>query len=1521
MSENVSSQLISRLHEAWKRTQTLHFSSGLLAFLRWGIILFLIGMMIDWLTFMPTIGRVFIFLFIAVFAIYRGWVSGWKNLSSFNVRDAALQVEESMGDCKSLLVTAVQLSEDQSAKGYSKNLLDHTNQKAEEVSRGIDLKKVVPFSPLKGSFSASLVSVILIGLFAIVGTEFLGAGISRLFPPWQSIKYPTRTQVHLLTSELILKEGGEAKIEAKIGGVIPEEAKIILRTENGKSRTRSLPIVSGNCGYEIKAAYRDFDYQIQAGDDRSAWQTVKVISAPRIQDAQVSLVFPDYTLREPETMDALTMSLPEGTHVKWKLKLDRAVSEAYVSNNGGEPEKVGLSEDGLTVSMEKEAKSSSSYKFLWTEKSQGFTFESPNDYLQVQPDQEPQLELTFPEKNLIATLGREVRLAYRVRDDHGIGEAYICYRVNKLEEKKIKISLPKPDQTGETFVDWDYRKTLDKLEIGDTVTFVIEMADRYPGPDGPHRVRTQGRRLTILSEIEYLSHMAKQRNRLLSKIKSLYREEREVHDIVSDLDPISENFVQSCQLEVVRQELIRERMMVIKGKMIELREDLIANGFTEEKYTARLKRLEGEVDRIAKNYVARVSDELRKLSSSSMTRDKSVRPDTLPAIDAVNFAAREMGLMVLSLGFRTATEIMAREIDTIAKDQARMRLQTMLVGDPNIPTKEVLSKRQEALKKWLIRLLEEIPRDRESGRDDAIVAFKLSRLSKDLFRSSTDKNMEMASKAVLDDRTSEATTLQAEIIRSLLNAEFRLRSGLEYSALVKVEKVLQSQINKHESMKNEIESLSPESFVKKKGEYEKAQFEIAKDLNLLLLPSIPGAEYKLFDGTPPAIPDVNKALLSLEGAIKKSSKAISDGDHKLSTQSLGETKNSFGFLKTLVRERINQLMKSSRVSAMVGLSGARIRKIGGIEERLLLILEKTEDAEADEIDATYLAPQLELLSKDISRLCLQIKKETRAQSLDPETILSLIESLKEVELTIKNASGALRKKEVGDAIDLQSDVLDLFERIVASLTIEAEAGGSYATARSMADVASAPGPLLAEVMGEQYDMVKKAEGEDLESLPELAIPQKNLIHAVNAILASLDPLSHQIETGSVMVFAKEDMNAASEALAMKDIEEAIDAGSFVAESMQEILDQLNNFSPQYIYIREVSEYINERLLVLIRMSLQLQNIVGKLDRGVEKEDKENLGKIATSIANKFKDNANDLAKVIGSQKFVEPTASLVSGADLIGKDDEDGALENLEESLDMIERHITQLVDLQKLLVLLLGPPLSPVIKAEQAFVTDFVALATFQRDLFRRLSEFGKVDKGKIDKEFTDNLKSLDVFIKRYASLESPFIEKRASGLKQQYSRIRGTPKVPLETALKEEAQKLSAFFKKTMAMLNSSKESSTSALNQFKAGKVKAAAELQEKSKDSCRRFVIATTQQFFTVPGPPPEQPPAPSYDISEIDDISLSAAGAVRGQAIKGGRLEWQVLGRRERAALNENFARELPLEYRGLLKDYYERLAQ
>ena len=93
--------------------------------------------------------------------------------------------------------------------------------------------------------------------------------------------------------------------------------------------------------------------------------------------------------------------------------------------------------------------------------------------------------------------------------------------------------------------------------------------------------------------------------------------------------------------------------------------------------------------------------------------------------------------------------------------------------------------------------------------------------------------------------------------------------------------------------------------------------------------------------------------------------------------------------------------------------------------------------------------------------------------------------------------------------------------------------------------------------------------------------------------------------------------------------------------------------------------------------------------------------------------------------------------------------------------------------------------------------------------------------------------------------------------------------------------------------------------------------------RYFILEYALKHVMIPPPAPPEPGSP-VDTDELVEqaiLPLFEPGALTGDKPNGGRLEWQVLGRRDRAALNENFARELPLEYRAILKDYYEMLTE
>jgi hypothetical protein len=112
----------------------------------------------------------------------------------------------------------------------------------------------------------------------------------------------------------------------------------------------------------------------------------------------------------------------------------------------------------------------------------------------------------------------------------------------------------------------------------------------------------------------------------------------------------------------------------------------------------------------------------------------------------------------------------------------------------------------------------------------------------------------------------------------------------------------------------------------------------------------------------------------------------------------------------------------------------------------------------------------------------------------------------------------------------------------------------------------------------------------------------------------------------------------------------------------------------------------------------------------------------------------------------------------------------------------------------------------------------------------------------------------------------------------------------------------------------------NQSKA----AVRQAQNQADDLLRQYVIEQALILETAQAPPaPSDEPVLSEN--ETDDLYESTANFVSdfvsGEAPKDKRTEWEVLGNRNRAALNQNFARELPLEYRAILKNYYERVAQ
>ncbi|MBT3201428.1 MAG: hypothetical protein HN350_16125 [Phycisphaerales bacterium] len=1467
--------LFSYVRDVWRRGQTLYVTAGTLALSRWIIPLFLAVMAIDWLMDLPAALRVTCLAGLLFVSVFKAWRCGWLNVRAFNATHSALRIEEHIGGFESLLVSAVQLRASELPHGTSESLRDMACSRAEQAVGPLRPADAVDYRSLRRPMTIAIALVLFVGIFAIVDGPTLAAGAGRVFAPWLDIQYPTRTQLEVLDGDMIVKAGGRVKIGARVSGVIPERAKIALRTGTDKSQVRELDITDGECAYNIESVFRGFEYRILAGDAKSRWHRVQVIAPPRIKRAEVTLKFPPYTKRPDETVEALTLTVPDGTNILWQLTLDRAISEAYYNPVGSESIPLDVSADGRTVTMRRAATESRAYHFLWKERKHGFEFKSPRHALQVTPDQAPHVELTSPARNLYATLGRKLDIAFRGRDDHGVAESVICYRTDKRAENRLRFTPAKPIDGTEQVIDWDYRSVLPNLRIGQAVTFVVELADRYPGQKGPHRVRSEARRMQFLSVEDYLAQIEKRRQRLLSRLRVIYREERAVHDTVRRMNPRDDVFVQTCQLEAVRQDLIRERLSVLTRQLRGLIDDLATNNIPNEKYSVGLARLCKDIQAVADKHVGSAASAFRTLAAVSGNRGGDREVDREAAVHRVNTAARELGLLVLQLGFRDAAEVMARELHAATQTQASLRLRTIIAkGDT-----AQLAKTQTRLKIWLSRLLAASPKGKESTINDALIEFTLTRMVKQLINGGLDARLQKAATLIGDKKPIEAARLQSETIAALLKAEFRLRVGSEREALAKAMGLFRSQAEALKKLRLEMQTLDAETFRKRHASLATAQASLHGNLQMLLMPEIPARRARLFDDAVPTPPEVADLLAATDAAMTQAVAYVEKGDRVAAEKAQAKAESSFAELAETTKKRIVEMIQVVMMERLAYGAQEICGRLESFRERQLSLLEKTEDAAAKG-KSEYLATLQEALVEVVDGLETDMVDQIRTSVIPSAFSLSLPARLGEALQAMRKASPLLKGNKPGQAVKHQKAAIAALAGAEELLAEHATNIGFYASMLSQAKAAIAPSSYLREIEEEQRDMLTLTRKTKPDDMPMLAIPQKNLIHAVNATLVALDPIAHMVESGTVMLFAKDDMDDAGTALAERDVDEALDAQEYIVETLGKLRTKIDATTPQYLYVLEVVEALHETSQegVLIREAQRKlrEKVSAKAadPAGLAKE--QGALKARAEAYSKLIDEISGLGIIVSSVQHMADAEKLLKDGDTAA------AVDRMSQAEQALQDDAVTVLKAMETVIQLLAPPI-----VDQDIPPGFVRLqkilvmAAQQKDMYRQ----------------------------SYTA--------KPQLLKGYEPKLRGFEKA-CGSFISRKKQSSSLHLKLVAAQSHLAK----AAAGAKTSDRTKVVTE-QKMAATSLRQFIVARALDFWMPPGgPAPPAPPAASdvYVENDFDDL-IFAPGMVSGKRPPDGKVDWEVLGKRNRAALNENFARELPLEYRAILKDYYERLTR
>lgn len=1464
--ENPPTALHACLDTVWRRTQKKHLYAGLLAMCVWAIPIFLIGVLVDRHAFLPAAGRwVILFVLLGV-SLYQAWWHGWRHLHRFDAMRSALQIENHQGGLDSLMVTAVQFRESGATPGTSSSLWQASLRKAEQAATGLRVAEIVNCASLKRPLRVAGLLVLAIGVFAMINAPFLAAGLARIFAPWTTVSYPTKTRIDLGGRTLIVKEGDAAKIEARLSGVVPGTAEFELLTGGGRPKKTGVEVRDGLVTYAIGSASRDFRYRIKAGDARSDWHDVRVIPAPRIDDVKVLLDYPAYLEKPQETVEALTLTVPEGTRVKWHLSLDRPIRTAVLNRDGQEPLELEVGGDGRGLVIDELVQASRAYSFSWVDKNHGFEFTSPRYHMQVASDQAPRVELVSPESNVVAMLGRRLDLTVRAQDDHGIGSATITHRVNLRPEKTVPLTKPLRNGGGEQKVGWDYREELKDLKIGDTVSFVVEVADRHPAP---HLARTETRRITFLSREDYLAQIERKLDRLLSRVRAIYRQERAAHALVRGLDVTRESFSQTCQLEAIRQEMLREQLKGTAAEVRELLDDLAANNIADAVENDSLKQVCAGLDQVADEHIARAAELLRDQASAASREAAS----GLAAADAmVNKAARELGGLVMQRGIDAAGEVFALETQMLAQEQAKLRYRAVAAASaPSAEAVEPLAKHQEDLAAWTDALL----RDLEMGmRYDKrpLAVLGLTRRMKDLRSAGADRKMKEAAALIRKNDFAAAVEKQAAIIKPLLKAEFSVRTGAEYSAIMDTQELLDSLLDQQAGLRAECEAMTAEQFGGKRADIAANQEAIRKPLLEALIPSIPAPGTRLFDEALPTPPPVDALRAAVEKSMGRSLADIEAGEQAAAVAGQQATETSLAELSEIVnRWSADLAMQTQGLTSLVSTAIQRASRIEESETRQIGLLEQCEEAALDEKPTKPLAESQRLLADEMIAFTKELLAEDKANP--DKDVPPLLNRIDGAVVAMTKAATALETEKAEDALAAQEEAAAALALAKELVVAQSARLGLLQDILSFRRAVGSANQSMLDIVNEQNDLIRATEAADEDALEGLMPGMKNLLQCLTDVAPLLDLVAGRMDVGSALLFAASDTEDAIVALEDGDQDDSLDAQEVAAGSLGEVQTLVHAVTEQTTYLAEIVEFLHESLAEAALMESTQREIRRLLEAAPAEVMKrqDDLQKSAESYA-------HGLQKATGIADYSKAAGIMAEAARFSKAGDKTAAAERmmlaeaaLRENVEQLFLVIGMLHGLSTIEVLSTSPP-------ELAELLEVLILASDQRNIHRQA-------------RFADDGKLLTL------ALDQSRLEPRYATLNQKE-----TPH-PQLVAAQQQAQQAAT------ALKSPSRDQAIANLTA---------------NDESLRHFIVAQAILLNTavVPGSSSSDP---VLTEAESTDLSLSLAGMVSdfvsGEAPKDKRTEWETLGTRNRAALNQNFARELPLEFRGMLKDYYEKVAK
>lgn len=461
------SNILEKLNAFIAKFYTKMLLKGVLLFIAFGLLFFLLVLGIEYFLWLNSVGRLLLLVLFVGVEFYLVWkfiitplsfLLKWKR--GLSNKEASLLIGEHFPEVEDKLFNLLDLAE---SSEKSELLLASIQQRSMDLSV-VPFVKAVDLKENMGYAKYLLLPLLVFGLIWISGdiASYFGS-YKRVVNYDLAYEPPAPFAFKLLTSDLDVLEGESLTIIVTTEGrVKPENVSIVIDGEEFL-----LPSKEGFYQYKFNSPLEGTSFYFVSNGFRSKEFFLKVIAVPSIVDFDLILDYPDYTGKQDDIVKSTGNAVfPEGTFVSWRMKT--RTTEEVLFRVGDSIEKFKRSGDAF--SLDKSVFSDLDYE-LSISNANVDNYESLGYRFTVVRDAYPSLRVDQVLDSLNPNVSYYVGEA---TDDYQLSAVRLIY-YKKVQEKKNVLVLSKPNVNYNKFY-YTFPSGLD-LEEGEAYDYYFEVVD------------------------------------------------------------------------------------------------------------------------------------------------------------------------------------------------------------------------------------------------------------------------------------------------------------------------------------------------------------------------------------------------------------------------------------------------------------------------------------------------------------------------------------------------------------------------------------------------------------------------------------------------------------------------------------------------------------------------------------------------------------------------------------------------------------------------------------------------------------------------------------------------------------------------------------------------------------------------------------------------------------------------------------------------------------------------------------